>query len=808
MTVHEALHFFAGQHRGGAAAARLFEEIGLGYLRLGQPATHALGRRGAARQAGRAPAAAAGPARALRPRRAHDRPAHGATSTSCWPASSACSRRARRSRDRAQHGRGQAGRLGHRPRARGRRRGRRSSCSRARPRRSPRHGRGHTARYLRAALDGAVAAAATRLTRVCYHAAGRGRPSAGSAIDRAGASDEPMCSLRAGGAGPRRLVRPAGAASDLVRGPGRQPQEPQRAARGRRPRRELGKSRRREAVAPLAALVRDPESKVRLEVVRALRELRDLSGVPALVTLLRRRRPDDPRGGHRRRWSRSTRSGTAPARSAASSRRSRTSTTAPRSPPYTAVDPSVFRGLAGALRDENADIRADAASPSASSAAAARCRDLVAALQDPAADGARPRRRPRSARCGDRRGRPGADPAAGRRITDGAQPRAPGDRRAARARGGPGAARDVRAEPPAGARHARAGGAEPHRRPGAGATCSASSCQDPDPERKRLAIEGLGRISDPSMLPAFKKDYQREKNDEVTLAYASRITLLGDRAFLDSLVLRLPSRTLGRARRGYILEMGPGILPDLYPYLSDPDAERARRALRHPGRARRPGRDRRSAPLLSDPSPDVADRANRAVERLRRGGARAGAARERESGRCGGAAAVACGGCARNGLVLGHRERSVAEARTALAERRYDDALARVGDADGPRGRLPAGARLGRQGGDRPAADAAAFAARGAPPAPRVQAGGGARARRSTSTRSRPGRTSSTRSSRSPSCWPRTRCAAAGTAAPAAGGAGPAVRHRAGPAASSACSAAYRHRRPDRPGRGPRLPRA
>src|SRR5260221_12910904 len=46
----------------------------------------------------------------------------------------------------------------------------------------------------------------------------------------------------------------------------------------------LGKSRRREAVAPLAALVRDPELKVRLEVVRALRELRDLSAVPALVT--------------------------------------------------------------------------------------------------------------------------------------------------------------------------------------------------------------------------------------------------------------------------------------------------------------------------------------------------------------------------------------------------------------------------------------------------------------------------------------------------------------------------------------------
>src|SRR5262245_21158589 len=48
----------------------------------------------------------------------------------------------------------------------------------------------------------------------------------------------------------------------------------------------LGKSRRREAVAPLAALVRDDDEKVRLEVVRALRELRDPAAVPALVTSL------------------------------------------------------------------------------------------------------------------------------------------------------------------------------------------------------------------------------------------------------------------------------------------------------------------------------------------------------------------------------------------------------------------------------------------------------------------------------------------------------------------------------------------
>ena len=50
--------------------------------------------------------------------------------------------------------------------------------------------------------------------------------------------------------------------------------------------RQLGESRRREAVAPLSALVRDGEPRVRLEMVRALAALRDVSGIPALVTAL------------------------------------------------------------------------------------------------------------------------------------------------------------------------------------------------------------------------------------------------------------------------------------------------------------------------------------------------------------------------------------------------------------------------------------------------------------------------------------------------------------------------------------------
>lgn len=142
-----------------------------------------------------------------------------------------------------------------------------------------------------------------------------------------------------------------------------------------------------------------------------------------------------------------------------------------------------------------------------------------------------------------------------------------------------------------------------------------------DPEFRRLAVEGLGRIADPSTLPAFKKDYQREKNPDVELAYNFGIVSLGDRAFLDAIVLALGSSgSRARRSRDYILELGLPIAPDLYPYLNDRDPE-VRGALcdvlaQLGDAAATP----KLTPLLADPNSKVADRANRAIERLRRAG--------------------------------------------------------------------------------------------------------------------------------------------------------------------------------------------
>ena len=376
----------------------------------------------------------------------------------------------------------------------------------------------------------------------------------------------------------------------------------------------LGKSRRREAVAPLAALIRDPEPKVRMEVVRALGALRDLDGVPALVTSLGDGDPnvrEEAVGTLVEVLSDAERTGPV------GHFLEMFSDQYDRAPgaPYTQVDPSVYRALATALRDEEPDIREEAALALGILDGRPAVKELGAALQDPVA-GVRGKAATAIGQVGS--------------VEDGraiipllADENAGVRNRALQALGvlrvkeaGP-ALRELYEQNRKKEAGLRALSCLSRIGDPAQADLFRELLQDPDFERRRLAIEGLGRVSDASMLAAFKKDYQRERNEELRLAYSFALTLLGDRAFLDSIVLCLPSKTLGSRCRNYVLEMGRDMLTDLYPYLNDPDAEVRAQLCDILALLGEPDAITRLTPLISDPSAKVADRANRAVERLR-----------------------------------------------------------------------------------------------------------------------------------------------------------------------------------------------
>jgi HEAT repeat protein len=378
----------------------------------------------------------------------------------------------------------------------------------------------------------------------------------------------------------------------------------------------LGESRRHEAVAPLSALVRDPEPRVRLEVVLALTKLRDLSGVPALVTSLQ---DGDPK----------VREQAISALVEIYSERDSTGTTSrflqmfsdefkgPVVPPFTTVDPAVFQGLTETLRDEEKDLRAESAQAIGILGGSIVADHLVAALQDPESDVR------------------GAAATALSKVGNAEQGRAlvplladESSQVRNRAIEAVGVLHVVEAGPALRELYEQ----NERRALGTRALASMAMTGDPnqadlyrqllmstDPERRRIAVEGLARVSEPSRIDGFKKDFQREKNAEVRLAYNFAITLLGDRAFLDSIVLALPdSGERGERARAYIEELGPSLAIDLYPYLQDPDPKVRASLCDVLAGFGDPAAIEWLTPMLGDPNPDVVDRANRAIQSLHR----------------------------------------------------------------------------------------------------------------------------------------------------------------------------------------------
>ena len=377
----------------------------------------------------------------------------------------------------------------------------------------------------------------------------------------------------------------------------------------------LGQSRRREAVTPLAAMVRDPEPKVRLEVARALRELRDPDALPAIVTSLEdgdvrvrleaiaalvelyvepeRRTPV----GRFLAFFSDDQPGTMVS-------------------PYVKVDASVHRGLAVALRDEERDVRREAAVALGTLAGRPVVADVVAALDDPDAS-VRGASVTALARMGTADEGKLLIPLLADESTD-VRDRVMNALATLRVReAGPAlrqmyeASRQKEMSLRLLTCLSRLG--DPNQ-----ADLFRVLVQDPDPERRRLAVEGLGRTAGPELLSAFKKDFQRERNEELKLAYAFALTRLGDRAFVDTVVLSLPSRTLGRRCEGYLIEIGREVMSDLYPYLSDPDPSIRAALCDILAEMGDPDAVAHLTPLVGDPNAEVADRANRAVEHLRR----------------------------------------------------------------------------------------------------------------------------------------------------------------------------------------------
>jgi HEAT repeat protein len=141
----------------------------------------------------------------------------------------------------------------------------------------------------------------------------------------------------------------------------------------------------------------------------------------------------------------------------------------------------------------------------------------------------------------------------------------------------------------------------------------------PDARKRRPGIEGLARLNEKGNEARFKRDFQREKNEELRAAYAFALFLFGDRPFIDTVVLGLAgTRDRARQARGYVEEFGARALPEALDYLREPDPKIRAGLCDALSTAGVTGASSAIEPLAKDKDPQVAAAALRALAIFKR----------------------------------------------------------------------------------------------------------------------------------------------------------------------------------------------
>lgn len=378
---------------------------------------------------------------------------------------------------------------------------------------------------------------------------------------------------------------------------------------------DLGKAKRPDALPRLAALVRDPDIDVRLTVLRAIASLRDLGGVPSMLVFLedgQARVRSEAIDGMVEIYTHRDRPGVSRFLSVFSDGRDK------KEPLLVApVDLDVYRTLAALLKDSDQGVRESAAEAIGILGGTEVAVDLVAALGDAVGDvrAAAVTAIVKVGTSADGEALPPLlkDPSASVRR---------------RALAGLGRLRVTDAAPEL-RKYFEANQDSEEGILALDALAQLALAADrplfqrlvnhSDARRRRPGIEGLARLGERASEARFKRDFQREKNDELRAAYAFALFLLGDRPFIDTVVLGLGGpKDRARQSRGYLEELGSRALPDALEYLRELDP--GIRAGLCDALSTAGVSEALSAiePLTKDKNRDVSESASRAVAILKR----------------------------------------------------------------------------------------------------------------------------------------------------------------------------------------------
>ena len=134
--------------------------------------------------------------------------------------------------------------------------------------------------------------------------------------------------------------------------------------------------------------------------------------------------------------------------------------------------------------------------------------------------------------------------------------------------------------------------------------------------RREYAAEGLGRLEDPTLVDGLIRDFLREEDARVQLAFCFALVRLGQAPFVDRVVLSLSDRRLRDTARQYGLELAADHLDEFLRYLDDPDREIRLELIALLERLGSPAAIPKLQTLGEDPDSEVADRARAAARVL------------------------------------------------------------------------------------------------------------------------------------------------------------------------------------------------
>ena len=332
---------------------------------------------------------------------------------------------------------------------------------------------------------------------------------------------------------------------------------------------DLGKSRAPGALPRLVELIRDPDTDVRMAVLRSIASLRDLAGMPSMLVFMtdasHRIRAEAIDGVVEIYTGRDRPGGMSRFLSVFSDGRDKPEPLVVAPPDF-----EVHRSLASLLKDSDPGVRESASEAIGILGGTEVTVDLVNALRD---------REPRVRQAAIGALAKVGTSADGEALIPLVRDTNGGVRRRAIGALGRLKAQDGAIE----LRRAYNAAADPEERLLALAALAqlalpedraffAQLSGQTDPRRRRIAVEGLGRLKDVESMTRLKRGFQREKDDELRAAYAFAIFCLDDRPFLDTVVLGLGgSRDRARQSRAYLEELGSRTLPDALEYLKEGD---------------------------------------------------------------------------------------------------------------------------------------------------------------------------------------------------------------------------------------------